>query len=67
VTVNPDSNTATVSEGATGAFTLIAVPEPSAALLAVISGGLGLVWLWCTRKGRGTAVPAPDRGHVTTS
>jgi hypothetical protein len=50
VTVDPSSNTATVSEGATGSFILSAVPEPSTGLLAVITGSLGLLSLWCTRR-----------------
>jgi hypothetical protein len=50
VTVDRGTNTATVSEDATGSFVLKAVPEPTTALLAVIGGSLGLLSLWHTRK-----------------
>jgi hypothetical protein len=50
VTIDPGTNTATVSEGATGSFTLTPVPESSTAILAIIGGSMGLLWLWRTRS-----------------
>jgi hypothetical protein len=56
ITVDPMTNLATVSESATASFELRAVPEPATAVLAMLGGATGLVWLWRTR--RRCAVPA---------
>jgi hypothetical protein len=49
VVVDPTSNTATVDPGATAEFSLTAVPEPTAAILAISGGFGGLLWLRRTR------------------
>jgi hypothetical protein len=56
ITVDPMTNLATVSESATASFELRAIPEPATAVLAMLGGATGLVWLWRTRRRR--AVPA---------
>jgi hypothetical protein len=50
ITVDPMTNLATISEGATASFELRAVPEPASAVLAMLGGATGLVWLWRTRR-----------------
>jgi hypothetical protein len=56
ITVDPMTNLATISETATGSFELRAVPEPASAVMMMLGGATGLVWLWRTR--RRSAIPA---------
>jgi hypothetical protein len=50
ITVDPMTNLVTISEGATASFELRAVPEPATAVLGMLGGAIGLVWLWRTRR-----------------